>query len=319
MTEVLVPVHRHHITTDDPDVAAAHQAAYGRFRHEPVPREGFAFGLDAAFAGPLGISRLRHTARFRARVDPLDGVVVVEVVGGGVRVATTGHDTSGPVMLAPHWSPHTVRWEGVDLRLTTLDQAEVGRVGAEVSGLDPTAVVFGSMTPRSPALARYWSELVDHVDRALLPDDELMSSPLVRGEALRQLAVGVLLVFPNSTLGDRQAEGPGTAQPATIRRAVAFMDAHAQEDITLGQIAAAARIGPRGLQAAFRRHREQSPLDYLRRTRMERAHDDLRSGDPTRGDTVGIIAARWGFANAGRFAVEYRQRYGCSPRETLRR
>ena len=36
-------------------------------------------------------------------------------------------------------------------------------------------------------------------------------------------------------------------------------------------------------------------------------------------DTVAAVAARWGFANAGRFAVEYRRIYGCSPGEVLRR
>jgi AraC-like DNA-binding protein len=319
MSEALLSVHRRHIVTDDPVEAAAHQSAYARFQHEPVPREGFAFSLAAALAGPFGVSHMRHTGRFRAQVDPPDGVIVVEVLDGGLRVGAAGDEASGPLVLAPHWSPHAVRWEAIDLRMTTLDLDAVRRVGAEISGLDPSGVLFGTMAPRSAALARYWSELVAHTDRALLPHEELMAEPLVRAEALRQLAIGVLVAFPNSTLDRHLGDARGSVEPATIRRAVEFMDSHAQDEITLSQIAHAARIGPRGLQAAFRRHREQSPLDYLRRTRMERAHDDLRSGDPTRGDTVGSIAARWGFANAGRFAVEYRQTYGLSPRETLRR
>ncbi|MDQ4118039.1 MAG: helix-turn-helix domain-containing protein, partial [Actinomycetota bacterium] len=57
----------------------------------------------------------------------------------------------------------------------------------------------------------------------------------------------------------------------------------------------------------------------LRRARMARAHADLRAGDPTRGDTVATIAMRWGFSNPGRFAAEYREAYGTSPSETLRR
>ncbi|MFC5142340.1 helix-turn-helix transcriptional regulator [Actinomycetospora rhizophila] len=325
MTEATSAVLRHHVTTDDPEEAAAHQAAYASFRHEPVARDGFAFDLSAAFAGPLGVSRMRHTGRFRAEVDPPGQLIVLEVTDGGMWIADDGHDVADRLMLAPHWSssPHTAGWERVGLRITTLELDAVARVGVGVPGSDPPGpdapgVRFGSMTPRSAQLARYWTNLVDHVERAMLANDELMASPLVRGEALRQLAAGALFVFPNSTLDRPAASARTAAEPATVRRAMDFMDAHAHEDVTIVQVAEAARMGARGLQAAFRRHREQSPLDYLRRVRMERAHHDLQAGDPTRGDTVGSIAVRWGFANAGRFSVDYRRAYGRSPSDTLR-
>ncbi|MEJ2863059.1 helix-turn-helix transcriptional regulator [Actinomycetospora flava] len=300
-------------------MAAEHQRAYARFRHEPIAREGFAFELAASFAGPFGVSRMRHTGRFRAWVEPPETLIVMEVLGGGLWIADRDRDVAARVMLAPHWSPHSAGWDTVDLRMTTLDLDEVARVGAEISGLEPSGVTFGTMTPRSAALARYWTDLVDHVDRALLAHDELMELPLMHAEAMRQLVAGVLAVFPNSTLDHHREPDHEAVEPATVRRAVEFMDAHAHEDVSLTQVAEAARMGPRGLQAAFRRHREQSPLDYLRRVRMERAHHDLQVGDPTRGDTVGGIAARWGFANAGRFAVDYRRAYGHSPSDTLRR
>lgn len=321
MTEATTTtVLRRHVTTDDPDEAAAYQAAYARFRQEPMARDGFAFDLTEALAGPFGVSHMRHTGRFRAESDPVPGVIVVEVVGGALWVADDRRpEVAGRLVLAPHWSVHRLGWSSVDVRMTTLDLDAVARVGSENSELDAVDVRFGTITPRSASLARYWTNLVDHVDRAVLAHDELMASPLVRGEALRQLAAGILVVFPNSTLDP----GPGSvrhaAEPATVRRAMEFMDAHAHEDVSIVQVAEAARMGPRGLQAAFRRHREQSPLDYLRQVRMERAHHELLAGDPTRGDTVGGIAARWGFANAGRFSMDYRRAYGRSPRDTLRR
>jgi AraC-like DNA-binding protein len=30
------------------------------------------------------------------------------------------------------------------------------------------------------------------------------------------------------------------------------------------------------------------------------------------------VALRWGFTHYGRFAAQYRQRFGCSPSQTLR-
>ena len=97
-----------------------------------------------------------------------------------------------------------------DLLVPGDDLDAVARVGAAVPGSGAPGVRFGTMIPRSAQLARYWTNLVDHVEQAMLANDELMASPLVRGEALRQLAAGVLFVFPNSTL-DRPA---ASARPA---------------------------------------------------------------------------------------------------------
>jgi transcriptional regulator GlxA family with amidase domain len=97
-----------------------------------------------------------------------------------------------------------------------------------------------------------------------------------------------------------------------------FIDEHAGEPITLNEIAVAARLSPRGVQAAFRRHLDTTPLAYLRSVRMERAHRDLQSAQPANGENVAMIAARWGFAHLGRFAIDYRRRYGSYPSQTLR-
>ncbi|MDD7965366.1 helix-turn-helix domain-containing protein [Actinomycetospora lemnae] len=110
---------------------------------------------------------------------------------------------------------------------------------------------------------------------------------------------------------------PRPADPV-VRRAVQFIDRHAGDGISVAQIAAAARVGARALQAAFRRERGQTPRQYLRAARLEGAHRGLAVADPARGDTVAAVAGRWGFTNAGRFAGEYHRRYGRSPRTTLR-
>ncbi len=109
-----------------------------------------------------------------------------------------------------------------------------------------------------------------------------------------------------------------TRSPA-VQSATAFMDAHAAEPIGLAEVAEAAQLSPRALQAAFRRHLGTTPLGYLRTTRMARAHADLQSARPGDGETVSTVANRWGFSQLSRFAHDYKERYGESPRETLSR
>jgi AraC-like DNA-binding protein len=104
---------------------------------------------------------------------------------------------------------------------------------------------------------------------------------------------------------------------ATLRRAVAFIDEHAHEDITAADIAAASYVTVRAIQLAFQRHTGTTPTEYLRRVRLDRAHQDLIAADPAR-DSVTAVAHRWGFASASRFTSYYRSAYGVLPSRTLR-
>jgi len=100
----------------------------------------------------------------------------------------------------------------------------------------------------------------------------------------------------------------------TVRRAIAFIEQHPDADISVADIAAAANVSIRAVQFAFRRHLDTTPMDYLRTVRLDRAHHDLLTTNPSLGDT---IAARWGFHHHSRFAARYRHAYGVTPRHTL--
>ncbi|HEX3546356.1 MAG TPA: helix-turn-helix transcriptional regulator [Mycobacterium sp.] len=106
-------------------------------------------------------------------------------------------------------------------------------------------------------------------------------------------------------------------QPPLLRRAVAFIHDNAHGDIGLMDIAAATSVTPRSVQYMFRRHLGTTPLEYLRRVRLDRAHRDLQNADPAN-ETVMAIACRWGFTHAGRFSTEYKRVYGTVPSRTLR-
>lgn len=99
---------------------------------------------------------------------------------------------------------------------------------------------------------------------------------------------------------------------------MSFIHENADGDIGLSEIAAAANLTPRAVQYMYRRHLGVTPMEYLRRVRLDRAHRDLQAANPAV-DTVNSIAGRWGFAHAGRFSVAYRRVFGMSPSATLRR
>ena len=102
-----------------------------------------------------------------------------------------------------------------------------------------------------------------------------------------------------------------------LQDAVDFIHANDRYDITIRDIAAASGVTPRAIQYAFREHLDTTPLEYLRRVRLQRAHYELMAADPAR-ETVTSIASRCGFGHPGRFSSEYKKAFGTEPSATLR-
>lgn len=114
-----------------------------------------------------------------------------------------------------------------------------------------------------------------------------------------------------------KTNGSTSPHPRMLRRALDFIHENSQYDISIRDIAAAADVTPRAIQYAFREHLQTTPLEYLRRIRLERAHRELKSADPAF-DTVTSIAGRCGFSHPGRFSSAYKQVFGVEPSRTLR-
>ena len=84
---------------------------------------------------------------------------------------------------------------------------------------------------------------------------------------------------------------------------------------TPGDMAEIAGVSVRRLQQAFREYVGMTPFAYLHDVRLECAHTDLTVSVPP--TTVLDIIFRWGITHPGRFAAEYRRKYGVPPSQTL--
>lgn len=254
------------------------------------------------------------------RVDPVpfdEFVLITRPLRGrfAVRSAAEGLVTTNrDALVMDAYGSYQLRWyDSCEVLNMVLDRRTVERVAAELRGFDePRPIRFEVGPPVSAVAAGTWERvtrfLVDAVEAA---------GPLVQAEMLR-LAVGALLeAYPSSftTAADPDTAGSGSA--AAVRRAKAYIEMRADEDVTLTDIAAAARLSVRGLQAAFRRHEGSTPMAHLRRERLHRAHAELRDRS-AHDTTVAAVATRWGFLNLGRFAGEHRAAFGSSPSDVLR-
>lgn len=279
----------------------------------------FAFRSRSATAAGLTVDRVTYAASMAIGTAPFEAVPVVSVIDGQFDVRTGRQHCRagrGDSVLYPLGAPLDILLDRMTYHVVQFPAGALAEAAARL-GLDDVDVRFDGMAPVSPAMNRHWVTTVAYLARCFAGPEPAASHPLLLAGALESAASAVLAVFPNTTMTADRPAGLGRVDPAVVRRAVEYIDAHADEPIALEEIAAAAGAGVRGLQAGFRRHRDTTPLDYLRQVRLERAHRDLLAADRSRGDTVGAIARRWGFAAPGRFAAEYRRAYGRSPSRTL--
>jgi AraC-like DNA-binding protein len=205
------------------------------------------------------------------------------------------------------------------VREVRIDRVAVDDFARDHLGSAGAAVAFTSLHPISPVHELLWRSVERHVREDVAAHGELLHNDLIWDAATRHLIGTLLTVFPNSTLALEHPADGGQALPATIRRAIAYMEEHLAEPLSVAEIAAAARLSPRGLQDAFRRLLGRTPMQQVRMLRLEAARADLLVADPSDGATVGQIAQKWGFVHVARFAAAYRERYGENPRDTLQR
>lgn len=284
--------------------------------------DGFTCRQTAWGDGPVRVFDLCYGGA-EVRVDPVpfdDFVLVTRPIEGrfGVRSASDGLVvTRDRALVMDAYGSYQLRWlDSCRVLNVVLDRRRVEKAAAEMRGFDePRPLRFDVAEPGSDAAWRRWASvsrfLLDHVRS---PVDE--GASLLRAELLRLAVAALLDAYP--THHPEPSATPASSSPAAVRRARSYIELHAHEDIGPSEIAAAARLSVRGLQAAFRRSEETTPLAYLRRTRLRRAHADLVRQTPD-DTTVAAVAGRWGFSNLSRFAAEHRAEYGCSPSDTLRR
>jgi len=157
---------------------------------------------------------------------------------------------------------------------------------------------------------------VDLLTTELDRPDGLARVPVLAPRLGRLLMAGLLTSYRHNyseELHDPAVE----SRPRAVQAAIDAIERDPAGIETVADIARAASLSVRALDAGFRRHLGIPPMKYLRRVRMARAHDALLAADADT-TTATAIAHQWGFLHYGRFAAEYRLAYGHAPSESLR-
>ncbi len=265
-------------------------------------------------AGSLTVDDVTIQGRVALEIPVPDGAAVVQPRAGSVSVAGgPPAPVDFPILVADDM-PCLLQCNSARFDVVSIAADVLHKVAAEMRAPLPGRIHFLDWRPRSRAAVRAWRRALDHVAMTLACPDTAHQPLIVAG--LAPLLGGALLeCYPSDVTEQDPANEP--ALPETLRDALSFIHRQAVEDVSINDVAAAVHLTPRAVQYLFRRQLGTTPTEYIRRVRLDRAHQELLAGSPSN-ITVTEIAQRWGFAHTGRFAVVYRQTYGQSPHTTLR-
>lgn len=315
------------VSTDDVDQA---RAEVGRVfcPHRLTPQAGVRavrLRLAARRVGDVGVVDLDYGRAVRIQPPALEDFYLVQVPrGGGTTVRHGGRtvaSTPGVAsVLSPedasdmHWaeaSPHRIFYAARD----AVDRELARLLGRPAHGPLRFDVGMALTTPAAQAWLRGLDFLAEEL--AAPPGASLLDHPRV-AECFGHGLIGKLLLAHRHTFTDLlTAPASHPAPGRLVRSACTLIRDHHDETLTVADIAEALRVSVRSLQLCFQRELDTTPTAYLRSCRLDAVRHALRAALP--GASVTAIALRHGFAHLGRFAADYRARFGEPPSATLRR
>lgn len=311
------------IRTDDPDEARGRTQELLGCTHRMT-----VLGRESPF-----LARVRHRAMnglglmastYGPAVEigcspPIDRVTVGFVFGGRMFIEDGGHATVADPRHGTVFCFHdelTMRWEtGLRQLMLTIDKPIVERhlrALLDAPLRDPLRFTE-SVSPTGGVAAA-----VRTMVRALETCGNAGPAPVLAAE-IEHGVLTALLLGQRHNYTDAIFSTRTLPAPRAVRRVVELVDAAPEKPWTIADLALFAGVSTRSLHAAFRRQLGTSPMSYVRRRRLEHAHDELLALDPTTGTKVIDVALRHGFTHTGRFAAAYRARFGEPPSTTLRR
>jgi AraC-like DNA-binding protein len=206
------------------------------------------------------------------------------------------------------WSPEAVQY-AIKIPRTSMESQLAALIGRPVDTPIEFSLGFDLTSPQGQSLLA----AVHHLRTELTRPGGISDVPLIRAQLESYVLSQMLLVIPH----DHQhllIQSSKAASRQHVRMAIEFIENHAAEPITGVELARTACVSVRALQMGFHEELGMSPMAYVRNMRLDKVHEELLAGAGNA--SVSEAASRWGFHHLGRFAEQYRRKFGVLPSET---
>ncbi len=304
-----------------------HELAVGlmnrhRMRLGPDPR-GFQADIRATPASGVSMLYFSYGVATEINSAPLPDFTTVQLPLRG-RMDYAHGDEHGVALpgggaFFSEGEPVRTRWSAdLELLVLRVERSALARKLAALTGRRvPRPVVFSPVVGNGAAGRALTSTIVTLAE--LYDRFGIEGLPPVIAAEYEELVLSMLLLDHEHSLSDSIRAYIPALPGKAMRAAVRHVEENYTQPLTATALAEAAHVSERSLFDGFQREFGLTPMAFVRRFRLERARDALIAAEPDDGRTVADISLSHGFGHLGRFAASYRERYGESPSETLRR
>ncbi len=273
----------------------------------------FDVGYDLLNASPVELSYRKFNLAFKAEADIAPDKMLIGLVADPRTKARWFGAPVDAAMIAATRSGIDVRSDGGgSFYQATLDRAELERRFSTA----PDAIALlenldGATLLRDETQA---NRLRTFMNKVLGPGGIPLAVPskVISGTIVPLLAAAVgrsdeYIVAPSKCLNRRLA---------AVRKCETYMRENVDSTVTLLELSGFAGMRSRSLINAFEAITGFSPMDYLKRLRLNGVHRALQIADKSNTRIIDVATA-WGFWHMGHFASDYRAMFGISPSQTL--
>ncbi|WP_373415082.1 AraC family transcriptional regulator [Ensifer aridi] len=307
--------------TDPDELSKALSTSRTSLTAHPAANNDIAFECEFASAGPitLGLCRYEGEMRIKRQSEADNIIILLPRYGRLVLEASAGEILSTPargviVEASQDGSLHFL--EDRQHLAIAIDQKELRNQLTQILEAPvPGSLEFAREIDLTAGPGMSLMQLATTLYAGLTRDAPLRRAPLALSSLSNGLMQLLLETVPHR-LSSEMARTGSSPIPRHVKRAIEFMRANLSAPVTMQQLAAACGVSARTLQQSFRQFKMTTPMAYLHHLRLEAAHRELIQANP--GQTVADIALKWGFIHLGRFAADYRARFGELPSHTLR-
>jgi AraC-like DNA-binding protein len=197
-----------------------------------------------------------------------------------------------------------------------LDAGSVHRFILDIIVDTVPSSTFELVAPETRSDRIRWQSVVRMLNQlAVLGPPDPAAYPIWSAEVERFAVSAMLTTHSNHVMEAVRPQANAAASQVAARQAAEYLRANCAEPIVLQGLGPKFGVSTRSIQLAFQQLYDCSPREYLREMRLQSAHLDLMSDPDAKITDIGF---RWGFSTPGRFAREYRRRFGILPSEVVR-
>jgi len=206
-------------------------------------------------------------------------------------------------------------WDSVVL---TIPEAELARQIVDITHDDPGTLLHTHgvvhLTPQLATQVRQAAlNYIDTAVRSVATPDAPSPLPQMAKSTVELMARVLVSAQPQ-----RHVKASFNRSRQLIRKAEDFCGQHPDQPLHIGQLCRELGVSERTLRDTFNKLTDTSPLAFLKTQRLNQVYRELHDNDP--GEVlIKQLAYTNGFFHLGHFSRDYKQLFGESPSETIKR